>query len=253
MYGRMYISWNDFNVDGGALSVTHSDDGTTWSAPVNSLATSFIRDVQITGSPRRAPRRFEGNNSTVFVAGMDEGGGGNSTRQNIMYKSLDGGAHLDFVHHGSAIRAVGDASCASNGYFYQVNPIWRHMGWGEPAVGPKGVVHYDYAGAGTNGDHGDIFYVRSKDNGKTWSKPNETQHRYGRSVQDAVDAFPVERPEGQSHGLLVRSAQCHQRLQQRHRQGMQIRARWPAVENQWQLLAGGDHNQHRHHSGASSG
>jgi hypothetical protein len=45
------------------------------------------------------------------------------------------------------------------------------MGWGEPAVGPDGVVHYDFAGAGTNGDHGDIFYTRSTNNGKTWSKP----------------------------------------------------------------------------------
>jgi hypothetical protein len=47
------------------------------------------------------------------------------------------------------------------------------------------VVHYVYSGAGTNGDHGDIFYQRSTDNGKTWSKaiklntdkdaPNKTQ------------------------------------------------------------------------------
>ena len=39
------------------------------------------------------------------------------------------------------------------------------MGWGEPAVGPNNVVHYVYAGAGTNNDHGDIFYTRSTDNG----------------------------------------------------------------------------------------
>jgi len=63
---------------------------------------------------------------------------------------------------------VGDLSC---GYFYAVAPIWRHMGWGEPAVGPNNVIHYDYAGAGTNNDHGDIFYQRSTDNGATWSSP----------------------------------------------------------------------------------
>jgi hypothetical protein len=33
------------------------------------------------------------------------------------------------------------------------------------------VVHYAYAGAGTNGDVGDIYYVRSTDNGRTWSAP----------------------------------------------------------------------------------
>jgi hypothetical protein len=45
------------------------------------------------------------------------------------------------------------------------------MGWGQPGVGSSGVVHYAYAGAGTNGDVGDIFYVRSTDNGRTWSAP----------------------------------------------------------------------------------
>ena len=165
-YGRMYISWNDFG-NGGALSVTHSDDGVAWSSPVI-LDTNFIRDVQITGSPRGAAR-FEGKDSTVFVAGMDEGGGGNATRQNVIYKSLDGGATWAKIIMGPRYNAVGDAGCATNGYFYQVNPIIRHMGWGEPAVGPKGVVHYAFAGAGTNGDHGDIFYTRSTNNGKTWS------------------------------------------------------------------------------------
>jgi len=54
-----------------------------------------------------------------------------------------------------------------------VNPLWRHMGWGEPAVGPSGVVHYVFAGKGTGNDTGDIFYTRSADNGKTWSTPVE--------------------------------------------------------------------------------
>lgn len=33
------------------------------------------------------------------------------------------------------------------------------------------MVHYAYARGGKNGDHGDIFYQRSTDNGETWSKP----------------------------------------------------------------------------------
>ena len=166
-YGRMYISFNDF-ANGGALSLVYSDDGNTWNGPVI-LNSGFIRNVQITGTPA-GTTRFEGNNSTVFVASMDEGGGGNATRQNIIYKSLDGGKTWTSSVTGPRFNAVGDASCATNGYFYQVNPIIRHMGWGEPAVGPTGVVHYVYAGAGTGSDYGDIFYVRSADNGKTWSK-----------------------------------------------------------------------------------
>ena len=167
-YGRMYISWNDF-VNGGDLSLTYSDNGTTWSTPVI-LHSGFIRDVQVTGSPRGAAR-FEGANSTVFVAAMDEGpNGGSGTRQNVMYKSLDGGVTWTSSIMGARFNPVGDGQCASNPYFEAVNPIWRHMGWGEPAVGPAGVVHYAYAGHGAlTADHGDIFYVKSLNNGKTWS------------------------------------------------------------------------------------
>jgi len=165
-YGRMYVSFNDFTNNGGALSLVYSDDGKTWSSTVV-LNPNFIRDVQVTGTPR-GTTLFEGKNSTVFVAAMDEGGGGNSTRQNIMYKSLDGGVTWTSTTLGPRFNPPGNVNC---GYFQAVAPIWRHMGWGEPAVGPKGVVHYDYAGAGTSGDVGDIFYVRSIDNGKTWSKP----------------------------------------------------------------------------------
>jgi hypothetical protein len=167
-YGRMYISWNDL-ANNGTLSVVYSDDGSAWSAPVTVSGTGpFLRDVQITGSPRGA--KLIGRNSTVFIASMDEGEGGNATRQNVMFRSLDGGVTWTKSVLGPRFNPVGDAVCP-DGYFYKVNPIIRHMGWGEPAVGPDGVVHYDYAGKGTNGDHGDIFYQRSSDNGKTWSKP----------------------------------------------------------------------------------
>ena len=182
-YGRMYVSYNDYTTNcgaGGCLFVTYSDDGVTWSTPQELNTGTFYRNVQITGAPRGAAP--VGKDSTVFVAAMDEGGGGNATRQNLMFRSTNGGKTWTQVTMGPRYNPVGDQSC---GYFYQVNPIIRHMGWGEPAVGPGGVVHYVYSGAGTNGDHGDIFYQRSADNGKTWSKaiklntdkdaPNKTQ------------------------------------------------------------------------------
>ena len=168
-YGRMYVSFNDFN-NGGALDVVYSDNGTTWVGPVViSNTATFMRDVQVTGSPRGATR-FEGTSSTVFVASMDEGGGGFATRQNVIFKSLDGGATWTKFTMGARFPAVGDSLCSSNPYFAAVNPIWRHMGWGEPAVGPNGVVHYAFARRGTvAADKGDIYYTKSKDNGKTWS------------------------------------------------------------------------------------
>jgi hypothetical protein len=169
VYGRMYISFNDFSNNNGALSLVHSDDGVTWSAPVI-LDASFIRDVQLTGSPVGAAR-YEGTDSTVFVASMDEGGGLFNTRQNVIYKSLDGGVTWTSTTTGARFNPPGTLTC--NGYFAVVAPIWRHMGWGQPGVGPSGVLHYAYAGAGTNGDVGDIYYVRSTDNGRTWSTPIE--------------------------------------------------------------------------------
>jgi hypothetical protein len=168
-YGRMYVSFNNFNVDGGALFVTHSDDGVNWVTPVQ-LSTAFIRDVQITGTPPGPPPPNAGYTSTVFSAAMDEGGGGLATRQNIMFRSSDGGVTWTEIMVGSRFNPPGDGVCASNSYFAKMNPIWRHMGWGEPGVGPSGVVHYAYAGAGAIST-GDIFYTRSTDNGTTWSTP----------------------------------------------------------------------------------
>ena len=169
----MYISWNDF-ISGTQLSVTHSDNGTTWTTPVRlNNGNPFIRNVQLTGSPAGATR-YEGANSTVFIAGMDESvNGGCGTRQNLMYKSLDGGVTWTSKTLGARFQPICDGLC-DNTYFAKVNPIIRHMGWGQPAVGPNGVVHYAYAGLGaTNNDPGDVYYVRSADNGTTWSTPRK--------------------------------------------------------------------------------
>ena len=156
--GRMYISWNDFAA-GQSIYAIHSDDGVSWTTPVM-LSAGFIRNVQLSGGPDGA----------VFVVGMDEGGGGFSPRTNLAYRSTDGGATWTQIAMGASFAAAGDTFC--NSYFVQVNPIWRHMGWGQPGVGPSGVVHYAYAGQGINaGDTGDIYYTRSTDNGSTWSTP----------------------------------------------------------------------------------
>ena len=65
-YGRMYISFNNFNIGGGALQVTHSDDGVSWSA-ATILNGSFIRDVQVTGALPGPPPPQARYNSPVFV------------------------------------------------------------------------------------------------------------------------------------------------------------------------------------------
>src|SRR5437879_2971207 len=84
-FGRMYISWNDFAVGGGALFVRYStDNGLTWTnARQITSGTPFIRDVQITGDLATGD---------VYIAGMDEGGGGfPHNNSNLIFRSTDGG------------------------------------------------------------------------------------------------------------------------------------------------------------------
>ena len=161
-YGRMYISWNNFAA-GGRLSATYSDNGTTWSTPVFlSPASPFVRNVQLTGSP---------TDGTVFVTGMDIGGGGGNNRTNLIYRSTDGGVNWKAITMGPPFAPPG-RFITDCGFFYAIPPIWRYEGWGQPGVGPDGVVHYAYGGKGVNpGDIGDIYYTRSVDNGDTWSDP----------------------------------------------------------------------------------
>jgi hypothetical protein len=168
-YGRMYVSFNNFSVDGGAIFVTHSDDGSTWSTPAQ-LTTDFLRDVQLTGTPPGPPGPNAGYISTVFLAGMDEGTGGLGTRQNIMYRSTDGGNTWTAIVMGPRFNPPGDSLCSTESFFAMMNPIWRTQGWGQPGVGPNGVVHYAYAAQGVLSS-GDIMYTSSTDNGNTWSTP----------------------------------------------------------------------------------
>ena len=128
-FGRMYVSWNDFNVGGGALFVTYSsDNGGTWHAPITVSNTgTFIRDVQITG---------DAANGNVYIAGMDEGGGGfphNDT--NKIFRSTDGGATWTNTYTGTPFPGPGVTAV---GYFAQMfadgGGFWRHEGWGEPAA-----------------------------------------------------------------------------------------------------------------------
>jgi hypothetical protein len=167
-YGYQYVSSNDFAVGGGALVVTRStDDGVTWSAPLTLFA-SFRRNVQMTGSL--------GADGAVFVQAMDEGGGGlTGPRQNYIYRSLDGGATWTQIQQNAAtFLGPGRGTCGyfAGMYTTPVSGYWRHMGWGQPGVGPGGVVHYAYADRpAAGGDPGNIKYIRSTDNGTTWSAP----------------------------------------------------------------------------------
>jgi len=163
-FGRMYVSYNDFNVGGGALYVRVStENGLTWTP--HQVANTFFRDVQITG---------DAATGKLYLASMNEMGGGLSNRQNKFYVSSDGGTTWTNTYNGPTFAGPGSTTCPSNTYFacmFTGPSFWRHMGWGQPAVF-NGVVSYVYDSRNTsNGDAADTFYIRSTDGGVTFSAP----------------------------------------------------------------------------------
>ena len=99
-FGRMYVSWNDFNVGGGALFVRFStDNGLTWTnARQLTTGTPFIRDVQITGDVATGD---------VYVAGMNEGGGSfPHNDMNLIFRSTDGGNSWTNTYTGPSFPAT---------------------------------------------------------------------------------------------------------------------------------------------------
>jgi hypothetical protein len=164
-YGRMYVSWNDFNVGSGALFVTYSsDNGATWHSPIQVINSGFIRDVQITGDLA--------GSGAVYIAGMDEGGGGfPHNDKNLIFRSTNGGTtwtntYTGPIFPGPGVTAVGYFACM----FPDGGGYWRHEGWGEPAA-INNFVHLVYAQHGTGTDPGDVYYIRSTDGGVTFGAP----------------------------------------------------------------------------------
>jgi hypothetical protein len=164
-YGRIYVSFNDF-ARGANIFVRYStDNGDSWTDERQiTNGGPFIRNVQITGD------LVTGD---VYIAGMDEGGGGLTTRSNLFFRSTDGGNTWNNTYTGPAFTAPGRCFIGYFATMYCSPPLgyWRYMGWGEPAA-LNGVVHYVYAAGNTgNGDPGDVFYIRSTDRGVTFSAP----------------------------------------------------------------------------------
>ncbi len=162
-YGRMYITFNDFNRGGGAIFVRYStDNGATWTNE-RQLSAGFFRNVQLTGDTATG---------TLYLAAMNEMGGGLGNRANLFYKSTDGGNSWTLTYTGPSFAGPGATTCASNSYFacmFSGPSFWRHMGWGQPAA-LNNVVHYVYASRATP-DAGNVFYIRSTDGGATFSAP----------------------------------------------------------------------------------
>src|SRR5207248_9256633 len=128
-FGRMYVSWNDFNVGSGALVESFStDNGATWSPAVTVInSATFIRNTQITGDMS--------GNGTLYIAGMDEGGGGfPHNDKNLIFKSTDGGNTWTNTYTGSPFARPGVTAVGYFAFmFADGGGYWRHDGWCDPA------------------------------------------------------------------------------------------------------------------------
>ncbi|PYJ78507.1 MAG: hypothetical protein DME69_08335 [Verrucomicrobia bacterium] len=165
-FGRMYVSWNDFGRGEGLFVRFSTDNGATWTNERQLASGSpFIRDVQITGDLATGD---------VYVAGMNEGGGGfPHNDNNLMFRSTDGGNTWTNTFTGPSFPGPGVTTCP-NAYFAcmftDTGGYWRHEGWGEPAAFNH-VVSYVYAAHGAGSDPGDVYYIRSTDSGVTFGTP----------------------------------------------------------------------------------
>ena len=175
-YGRMYVSVNNQAI-GGALEVTYSDDGTTWSSPVT-LTSSFLFNVQVTGD-------LQGSGK-VYVAAMDLEAGGLTPHTNHIFRSTDGGATWADAIIGPAFQSPGRAE--NSIFALAFSTTWREFGIGQPAALGNN-VYYDWAQCGQDvvcsdaADHGDIYFQRSTDSGVTWSSPLKLNTDAGTAMQ----------------------------------------------------------------------
>ena len=90
-----------------------------------SVNAGFIRNVQITTGP----------DGTVFIAGMNEGGGGLGGRARTSSTARRTAARPGPRQYRCGLPRPGPSTC---GYFAAMFPsYWRHMGWGDIGAGPE--------------------------------------------------------------------------------------------------------------------
>jgi hypothetical protein len=180
-YGRMYVCWNDFARGGGDIFVRYStDNGNSWTNEQQVVTNTFIRKAQITGD------LVTGD---LYIAGINEGGGGFAPRSNLIFRSTDGGATWTNTYTGPTFFGPGRNVTGYFVYMYSSPaPAWVYMGWGQPAA-INHVVHYVYTQCGQNvacdtaTDHGDVYYIRSTDSGVTFGTPVKLNTDTGTATQ----------------------------------------------------------------------
>lgn len=167
-FGRQYAAFNGANGIGSINSTYSMNDGVTW-VPTSTVNSTFQRVVKMTGSL--------GTDGTVFIQSVYDGvqGGLIGRRRLYLYRSAEGGAWEE-IFQGPAIvdsqySGPGRMDCSDSGNkgCMYAPGYWWNQGWGQPGVGPNGVVHYVFSAWPDEGtDPGNIYYIRSTNNGTAW-------------------------------------------------------------------------------------
>jgi hypothetical protein len=152
--GTLYLAWTNFRPDGTAqiMFARSTDQGATWSAPLGLSA-------QGPGFGHQGAMPAVAPDGTVYVAWLDR-----ATSQLLVRRSDDGGVNFaNPVGGGGAIVTINQIPGLMPGSI-------RANSFLSIAVGPDGTVYVVYA-ARVGADNGDVFLVRSADQGQTWSAP----------------------------------------------------------------------------------
>jgi hypothetical protein len=155
-YGRRYVAFNDFNA-GGVRCCTCAAAAWHEVSPGRRLHPQRARHRQLGPTARSSSSRWTRGRC----------------RQQPHQPGLPVGQrrrHLDRLLPGPSFPPAGAGLCSASDYFYMVPPLWRH-GMGPGAVGRAASCTRLQPRRAGPGDLGDIYYIRSTDNGATWSAP----------------------------------------------------------------------------------
>jgi parallel beta-helix repeat protein len=172
-YGRLYVGFADGSLDTPnpplhaterIQAITYSDDGTTWSTPVQLSDSGFFNNAR--GSwPAIAP------NGDVYVS-WDLINGAAGTFDIQLARSTDGGAHFTRLPNPvtGAVQPF-DAAATAACPLPALNGNIRYAPFTQLAVGSDGCLHMVYSFAPNTshtGDVSDVYYNRSCNQGSTW-------------------------------------------------------------------------------------
>lgn len=182
-HGRIYVTWSKLSTTPFDIMLNYSDDGgQTWSAPVNVSHKSGSGSIYTQSS-----NPFVASDGTVYVGFQYYASGTKASAQDLIARSVDGGATFQpatVISAGPNVQGGLELSGDQRGYF-AINSgcsTFRHRSFpiikADPAnsqnvyaVWAGGNLELPYQCGTLRGVHSDILFSKSTDGGQTWSAP----------------------------------------------------------------------------------